>query len=163
MKSIRKAVVLAISALPLLCADVTIRLKTEMKSPMPVAMPANMPHEIYMKGNKGAESFGGQITIMDFAKREITISSTRRTGNTRPFRPRRSAARGIREEQSGIPKHRTQGDDPGRANRGNRDHLFNGDGDAYRPAGSAFDDEGADHEDSNPGMECPSRRNSAGA
>jgi hypothetical protein len=73
MKSIRKGVVLAISALPLLCADVTISLKTEMKSPMPVAMPVHTPHEIYMKGNKGAEADGDQITIMDFSKQEITI------------------------------------------------------------------------------------------
>jgi TonB family protein len=72
MKSIRKAIILAISALPLLHADVTIHFKMEMKSLVPVAMPADT-HEIRMKGNKGVSSDGNQITIMDFAKQEITL------------------------------------------------------------------------------------------
>jgi hypothetical protein len=76
MKSIRKAVILAISALPLLHADVTIRLKTEMKSLAPVGMPADTPQVVRMKGNKGVSSVGNEITIMDFAKQEITLVDT---------------------------------------------------------------------------------------
>ena len=80
MNSIRKAAVLAISlaicALPLLRADVTIHLKTEMKSLMPLGMPADTPQVIRMKGNKGVSSDGNEITIMDFAKQEITLVDT---------------------------------------------------------------------------------------
>lgn len=77
MHSIRKALVpatlLAMAALPLLRADVTIRFKTEMKSLAPIPTPADTPQVIRMKGNKGVSSDGTQITIIDFAKQEITL------------------------------------------------------------------------------------------
>jgi hypothetical protein len=57
----------------LLRADATIRYKTDMTSAMPLAGLSDSDSTIYMKGTKGVSVAGGQTTIADFARQEITI------------------------------------------------------------------------------------------
>jgi hypothetical protein len=62
----------------ILRADATIRYKSNMTSAMPLPGLTDSDSAIYMKGNKGMVVSGGQTTIADFVKQEITIIDTDR-------------------------------------------------------------------------------------
>jgi hypothetical protein len=79
MRKLPAAIVVALSAAPLfLNADVTIRYKTEIASPLTPAANTGNSQVIHMKGMKGATIYGSQTTIIDFGRQEVTLLDTAR-------------------------------------------------------------------------------------
>lgn len=77
MRSLPTAVLIVLSsAAVLLRADVTIRYKTEMLTPMTPAANRSGSTVIHMKGNKGVTIADNQTTIVDFARQQVTIIDT---------------------------------------------------------------------------------------